>query len=232
VALLTFLLYSIPVLAQEIVSVPAEVNEERLRGAADDGDPEAMYIMAALCFYGRMVEQDYKAATAWLERAADRGLILAQYHLAQMYEDGKTIPENDEEAFLWYSEAARQGLPQAQYKTGLLYEQGKGTPKNHPQAVWSVKAAAEQGFGAAQNMVGMLAEKGGRVDLVDAYKWYVLATAGGFPEAASNRDSLRPYLTSRQIADAQRLARAFTPKVEVDLEDLKEKIRSRAEVLK
>lgn len=228
----TFVCIWSPAFAQQIVPVPSDVKEELLRAATDEGDAEAMYITASLCFYGKKVKQDYKSAAHWLEKAADKGLVLAQYHLAIMNEEGKTIPQNDRKAFKWYGKAARQGLAQAQYKLGLMYKTGMGTPSNQVNAVWAIESAALQGHADAQNMTGKFTEEGKKLDLVGAYKWYVIATSSGSSEASKNRDSLRPYLTNRQAADAQLLARAFKPVKKVRMEELKTNIISRIQELK
>ena len=51
-------------------------------------------------------------------------------------------------------------------------------------------------------------------DFVQALKWFDLAASGGDDAAGKNRDSLAESMTPDQIAEAQRLAREWKPKVE------------------
>ena len=63
-------------------------------------------------------------------------------------------------------------------------------------------------------MLGVLYCEGRLVpqDYVEAYKWYNLAAAQGDTNAISNRDSIAGSMTPEQIAEAQQLAREFTPR--------------------
>jgi TPR repeat protein len=49
-------------------------------------------------------------------------------------------------------------------------------------------------------------------DYVQAHKWYNLSAASGVEQAKTNRDSLAAKMTSIQITEAQRLARAWVKK--------------------
>ena len=54
--------------------------------------------------------------------------------------------------------------------------------------------------------------QGAAQDYVQALKWYNLGAASGNEQAKTNRDSLAEKMTSAQIAEAQRLARAWVKK--------------------
>jgi TPR repeat protein len=47
------------------------------------------------------------------------------------------------------------------------------------------------------------------VDLIEAHKWFNLAALGGYEEAQSCRADVAEEMTGRQIAEAQRQARAW-----------------------
>jgi hypothetical protein len=51
-------------------------------------------------------------------------------------------------------------------------------------------------------------------DYVQAYKWFNLAAAQGSEGAKKAHDLLRPLMTPEQIAEAQRLSRAFFLRME------------------
>jgi len=44
-------------------------------------------------------------------------------------------------------------------------------------------------------------------DRIEAYKWYVVAAAGGLGKAFANRDRMAQYMTKAQKREGQRLAR-------------------------
>lgn len=51
--------------------------------------------------------------------------------------------------------------------------------------------------------------KGAEVDLVEAHKWFNLAAAGGHARAMEYRAEISDEMTAREIAEAQRQARAW-----------------------
>ena len=86
----------------------------------------------------------------------------------------------------WYRKAAEQGDAGAQNNLGVMYDKGQGVTQNYVQAhMWSNLAASRA--------------KG--VAVRDA--------------AAKNRDILAGRMTPAQVAEAQRLARAWRPKKHV-----------------
>jgi TPR repeat protein len=72
-------------------------------------------------------------------------------------------------------------------------------------AGWLRKAAAAN-YLLAMNRLGVMCERGQgmRQDYVEAYKWYSRAAEAGLISAMNNRDNLRPRMTGRQIAEAER----------------------------
>jgi len=119
----------------------------------------------------------------------------------------------------WYEKAAAQGDAEAQLALGVLYQNGWGVPQDDTQAAkWYEKAAA-QGDARAQWSLGMLFGMGHGVpeDYVRAYMWITLAAAGNLPGdeqklAVDNREAVARIMTPAQIAEAQKLAREWTPK--------------------
>ncbi len=111
---------------------------------------------------------------------------------------------------------AELGRADAQYNLGVLYDNGEGVPEDYKEAVRWYRLAADQGYAKAQSNLGLMYEYGEGVaqDDVQAHLWANLAAAQGNEEARKAVDILAEKMTPAQIADAQRLAREWTPKSE------------------
>ncbi len=96
---------------------------------------------------------------------------------------GRGVPQDDVEAARWYRLAAEQGNARAQFNLGSMYEKGEGVPQ----------------------------------DYVVAHMWLNLAGAQLAGEerdrAIRGRDLVAQSMTPEQMAEAQRLAREWTPTV-------------------
>ena len=97
-----------------------------------------------------------------------------------------------------------------------MYDEGQGVAQDYEEAARWYRLAAEQGHALAQNNLGVVYGKGQGVkqDYVIAHKWTNLAAANGVKEAVKRRDSLEEELTPSQLAEAQQMAREWTPKGE------------------
>ena len=109
---------------------------------------------------------------------------------------------------------AEQGDAEAQKYLGNMYRRGDGVPQDYQEAVRLYRLAAEQGHAKAQFNLGRMYAKGRGVpkDHVQAHMWLSLAAAQGDKRAPKRRDRLAKKMTPAQIAEAQRLAREWTPK--------------------
>ncbi|HZU65144.1 MAG TPA: hypothetical protein VFF98_15765 [Novosphingobium sp.] len=79
-----------------------------------------------------------------------------------------------------------------------------------PMAHWL--AAAEQGEADACFSLGVAfstGDHGAPCDLVEAHKWFNLAAAHGHEEAPAARAEVAEDMSAREIAEAQRRARAW-----------------------
>ena len=118
-----------------------------------------------------------------LFKAAEQGESDAQVNLGLMYKLGKGMMQDDVEAEKWYRKAAEQGSAFAQFKLGMLYQEGEGVPQ----------------------------------DYVLAHLWFNLAASRAAPEnkkvLTDSRDRIASRMSSAQLAEAQRLAREWKPKV-------------------
>jgi hypothetical protein len=104
-----------------------------------------------------------------------------------------------------------------------MYDRRQGVPQNYAEAVKWYRKAAEQGFAEAQTNLGMMYFTGQGVpkDYVLAHMWFNLATSR-YPasekakreRAEKTRDIAASKMTPPQIAEAQRLALEWKPKME------------------
>ncbi len=109
---------------------------------------------------------------------------------------------------------AEQGHVGAQSLIGSMYDQGKGVPQDYQEAVRWYQKAAEQGHAWAQVNLGLMYARGQGLaqDYVQAYRWYTLAASQDDGLAGKSKAHLEKSMTLDQLAEAQRLAREWTPK--------------------
>ena len=97
-----------------------------------------------------------------------------------------------------------------------MYARGQGVAQDYQEAIRWYQLAVEQGDADAQYNLGLIYGQGEGVpkDYVLAHMWLNLAAGKGMKEAVKVRDSLEKRMTPAQLAEAQRLAREWTPKGE------------------
>ena len=181
-----------------------EVNVERLREKAKEGDAEAQYIVSRLYFYGPALHRrdlrfvslgaycDKKAldgfahgyhqeAEMWLRKAAEQGYVFGQSYLGWCYYYGWGVEQSYEKAVKLFWKAEEQGDVNAQYGLALCYEEGKGVAKSQEGAVKWYRKAAEQGHSGAQCGLGRCYEEGEGIEksYAEAAKWYRKAAEQG-----------------------------------------------------
>jgi hypothetical protein len=127
---------------------------------AEKGNPEAQVFLGYMYENGFGVQQDYKEAFVWYERAATKGQLTAQFNLAYLYKNGYGVAKDEKQAALWYERAAKNGFSAAQNNLGYMYEKGIGVTKNYVQAAYWYQKAADQGHKNAQINLAYLYENG------------------------------------------------------------------------
>jgi len=158
---------------------------------------------------------DYDTAMKELRALADQGHAAAQHALGVMYNEGQGVPKDFQEAARWYRLAADQGHAKAQTVLGRKYAEGQGVAQNDQEAFRWFQKAANQGYAPAEAVLGGMyyeGRSGAPQDNVLAHMWLNLAAVQGFEKAAELRDLLEKNMTPAQLAEAQRLDRAWTPK--------------------
>ncbi len=105
---------------------------------------------------------------------------------------------------------AEQGHAIAQLRLGMMYAKGRGVPPDYAEAARWYRRAAEHCIAGAQYKLGVMygAGQGVPQDYVQAHMWMTLAAVPG--DLA--RDKLAEMMTPAQLAEAERLAREWTPK--------------------
>jgi clan AA aspartic protease (TIGR02281 family) len=158
---------------------------------------------------------DYATAIKWYRKAAEQGDAFAQYNLGGIYQNGQGVPQNYSEAIKWFSKAATQGAAGAQARLASMYFIGLGVQQDYAAAASWYRKAAEQGHARAQYGLGLMYGSGQGVlqNYVLAYMWLNLAAGGRLEIAAEWRNTVAARMTPVQIAEAQKLASEWHPKI-------------------
>lgn len=182
--------------------------------AAERGYYRAQNNLANMYRKGEGISKDPVKAAQWYRKSALQGYSEAQNGLGVTYLEGGGVTKDSKEASRWFRKAADQGHALAQGNLGILYYRGDGIPKDSMEAVRWFRKASDQGLAMAQNYLGGLYFNGEGVpkNLVFAYKWFLLAKAGG--DEGKGSEMAEKLLSPAQRAEGQRLAAAFSPKVE------------------
>jgi hypothetical protein len=159
-------------------------------------------------------DKNYVKAAMFYRQLADRGEATAQYTLGEMYFSGLGLTKNYAEARKWFGLAADNDLAFAQFNLGVLHQKGLGGSQDLLKAAKLYHRAAMLGLPNAQHNLGIMYYNRQAVgkDYIRTYKWLSLAVAGGFELSRQYRDQIAKRMTSTQLAEAQRLVRAFKPK--------------------
>lgn len=200
------------------------VDIDDLRARAEEGDDEAQLAMGVFFLTGDGVTQNGTEAVRWWRLAAEQGNVFAQHNLGMMYQGAPeplrsdTDPPIDHtEAVRWFARAAEQDYLPALTTLAIKYRDGDGIPQNLADAFRWYLRAAELGDMTAMSETGSMyaAGRGTEQDDQQAYMWLHLATlhtGGGDREVLLiDREMVAERLTATQIAEAERLADAWTP---------------------
>ena len=148
-----------------------------------------------------------------LRKSAEGGDASAQNNLGILYFEGKGVPQDYRKAKQWFDKAVEQDHIGAQVNLGTLYLQGLGAPQSNQMALFWFRRAAGHKDALAFAKLGLMYAQGRGVlqNFIEAHKWYNLSVAYGELRSVEARDALAKMMTPAQIAEAQRLAREWTP---------------------
>lgn len=192
------------------------------RKAAEAGLAVAQFNLGVAYDQGVGVSQDYAAAANWYRQAADQGNAGAMFNLALLYYKGRGVPQDYVAAADWYRKAADQGDVDAQNNLASMYGIGRGLTQDYATAAKWYRKAAEQGSTRAQFNLAQAYFKGQGVakDLVQAHMWMNIASGKlqgkERDDARRYRDDLALKMTAAEIAEAQKMAREWTPVQQAD----------------
>lgn len=158
-------------------------------------------------------------AIKWYEKSASQGYAIAQDKLARVI-----LNDNPKRGFQLFQQAANQGNLRSKHFLGKLYISGKAGIKDPKKGFQLIRGVALTGDDWAQYDLGTLYRQGlgTRQDLVEAYKWYLIALRGstGVDDSIGQgaEDAimfLREKLSSEQIQEAETRANKFSKKNQV-----------------
>jgi TPR repeat protein len=125
----------------------------------------------------------YPEAIEWWTQHAEKGDARAARSLGVEYMDGKgnVVQRDYEKARKYHTQAARAGDARSMMDLGTIYEHGLGVTSDLIEGARWYEWSAKYGHGPAQYNIATMLETGeaGRQDEIEAYKYYLLATAQG-----------------------------------------------------
>ena len=195
------------------------------RQAAAQGNPLAEFSLGLAYQLGRGVTTNLLEAVSWYKKAAKQNQTNALLALGSLYLGGQGIEDDFASARDCFKQAAACGSVTALNSLGYVYEQGwAGVAPDPKRARKYYLQAAERNFPKAQMNLGRLYMDGIGVkpDLIEAYKWFVLASRNGggmgrrYMMELDGRMSFGDFtgnpLSPEQVQEALRRAKAFGKK--------------------
>ncbi len=180
---------------------------DRIERRADRGDVKAQMQLFEL--YSNDCSALPNASlkkSLWILRAAwEENFAPAQFKIALLYEFGDGFPRNYRETIKWFKISADQGYPHSEYELAKKYRDGSDfLEADENQYIFWLDRAARHGSEKAASDLANLYENGIFVeqDLIEAYKWYSLAT---FIDA-KKLNALEDIMTTEELDEAQRKA--------------------------
>lgn len=103
--------------------------------AANQNNPEGMYMMGLSYEHGRGCEQDQRKAVEYYQKGAQLGHATCANNLAFYYLRGNGVPMNKEKAFEYFLKAANAGSTLAMRNVGRCYQLGNGVKADRNKAI-------------------------------------------------------------------------------------------------
>lgn len=190
---------------QSEITVPAEITPASLSIAAKDGDPLALFEIAARYTEGRGVPTNLTTAAEWYQLSADRGFAPALYRLANLYEKGSGVERDLDKARTYYEMAASKGNASAMHNLAVLLASGASGSQDYTGAAQWFERAAELGVTDSQFNLAILYARGNGVpqNLEASYKWFAIAARDGDKDAAQKRDEVANSMRPEQLEKAR-----------------------------
>jgi len=155
------------------------------------------------------VSQDYIEALKWYKKAAEQGLASAQHDLGVIFQQGSGVEKDYSIAISWYRLSANQGYLASQDALYTLYRNRIGIPSDDESFYKWILESAKQADVTAQYVLasiylqGVLKER----NIILAYAWAGIASAGGHIFSRNLRNNLEKSMTLSMIEEARAKAR-------------------------
>jgi TPR repeat protein len=185
------------------------------RRAAYQGDNMGQWFMGQCLQTGNGTATNLSEAAEWFTKSAQQNNPLAQMALGICYLNGQGVATNKVEGFRWLQAAADTGAAMPQFMLGFAYQNeamlGTKAPESAKKAAEWFTKAADQGLESAQFFLGQCYQYGRGVDkdLVEAYKWMLLANHGN-PKGIPG--DLLDQLSAKQLRQGLQFSKAFVPR--------------------
>jgi len=108
----------------EIDVEKAEQIKHYLLKLAENNDQDAMVDLGSMYYVGKGIEQNYKEAVKWYEKAAEKLDEYGLCYLGYCYYHGRDIEIDYEKAYSCFSQSAFLGNANAMYKLGDMFFYG------------------------------------------------------------------------------------------------------------
>jgi hypothetical protein len=82
-------------------------------------DPESLYCVGDIYYFGYGVPRDIKQASEWYSKAAEKDYAPAEYQLGMLYLNGEGVEQDETEAKKLFQKAADQDYEQAKHIQGI-----------------------------------------------------------------------------------------------------------------
>ncbi|CAN5347284.1 peptidoglycan-binding protein [soil metagenome] len=194
--------------------LPDGIHPKNLRLAAEQGDPEAQFIVAGRFLEGRGVLKDERRAADLYQSAAAKGLAPAQYRIGTLFERGRGVPQDNVMARTWYERAAALGNVKSMHNAAVIYAGNEAGKPDYVKAAALFTEAAEYNLKDSQFNLAVLYERGLGVkqSMADALFWYSIAAGQDDADAGAKAKSLEKVMAPSTVDDVKSRIKTWTPK--------------------
>ena len=149
----------------------------QLMDIAENGDPDAQYLVGRLYRDGPVLIPDSVKTQYWFDQSARRGHVPAQYELGKLLFSDNPEVHDTELGIQWLEYAAHHGSDCAAYQLGKEYLRGKVVERDTAKAMEYFTQSAEAGNQFAQYVLGKLYLD--RQDCEQAHYWFSQSATQG-----------------------------------------------------
>lgn len=199
---------------QKAEEPPAEVDDanaiEEMTSLAQSGNANFQYNLGRCYAKGLKVEQDYKQALYWYEKAAEQGHDKAANNLGCLYLDGNGTAQDFEKAAYWFELSAQKNDTYAILNLGNMYEDGQlGGSPNYAKAFEYYQKADKMVCPPAACELGRCFQNGvgTKANAKKAFSYYKKSADAGYAPAAYETGRL--YLEGVGVKKDAALAKKY-----------------------